>query len=77
MALIRPRVAEEEIVELAGLPEGEERLSLAESEVEDEAMEAARRLENAKVTALQLSDQDMEQAVSVLRGWVKQTQEAV
>jgi flagellar M-ring protein FliF len=76
MALIRPRVAEEEIVELAGLPEGEERLSLGEGEVEDEALEAARRLENVKVTALQLAEQDMEQVVSVLRVWVKQTQEA-
>ncbi len=72
MALIRPRVAEQEIEELSGLPAADERLALAEAEMDEEALDAARRLENIKAQALQLSESNMDQAVQVLKGWIKQ-----
>ncbi|WP_029893428.1 flagellar basal-body MS-ring/collar protein FliF [Desulfohalovibrio reitneri] len=71
LALIKPRVAEEEVEELVGLPEAEDRLALEEG-VEEEALDLQRRLENAKAQALQLSEQDMDQAVAVLKNWLKQ-----
>ncbi|WP_319468481.1 flagellar basal-body MS-ring/collar protein FliF [uncultured Pseudodesulfovibrio sp.] len=73
MALIRPRVAEQEIEEMAGLP-GAERLALEEEEVDEEAMDMSRRMENAKNHAVQLSDENMDQAVHLLKTWL--TQEA-
>ncbi|MCJ2165919.1 MULTISPECIES: flagellar basal-body MS-ring/collar protein FliF [unclassified Pseudodesulfovibrio] len=73
MALIRPRVAEQEIEEMAGLP-GSERLALEEDDMDEEAMDASRRLENAKNHAIQLSDDNIDQAVHLLRTWL--TQEA-
>jgi flagellar M-ring protein FliF len=57
--------------ELVGLPGVEERLALEEG-VEEEALDLQRRLENAKAQALQLSEQDMDQAVAVLKIWLKQ-----
>ncbi len=71
LALIKPRVAEEEVEELVSLPEAEERLALEEG-IEEEALDLQRRLENAKAQALQLSEQDMDQAVAVLKSWLKQ-----
>ncbi|WP_449242033.1 flagellar basal-body MS-ring/collar protein FliF [Desulfovibrio sp.] len=71
MALIRPRVAEQEISEVAGLP-GMERLAIEETEMDEEALDAARKLENIKAQALQLSEQNMEQAVRLLKVWIKQ-----
>ncbi|EPR44304.1 flagellar M-ring protein FliF [Desulfovibrio sp. X2] len=71
LALIKPRVAEEEVEELVSLPDAEERLALEEG-VEEEALDLQRRLENAKAQALQLSEQDMDQAVAVLKSWLKQ-----
>ena len=73
MALIRPRVAEQEIEEMAGLP-GTERLALEEEEMDEEALDASRRLENAKNHAIQLSDENIDQAVHLLKTWL--TQEA-
>ncbi|BCS87882.1 flagellar basal-body MS-ring/collar protein FliF [Pseudodesulfovibrio sediminis] len=73
MALIRPRVAEQEIEEMAGLP-GAERLALEEEEMDEEALDASRRLENAKNHAVQLSDENIDQAVQLLKTWL--TQEA-
>jgi len=73
MALIRPRVAEQEIEEMAGLP-GAERLALEEDDVDEEAMDTSRRLENAKNNAMQLSDENLDQAVHLLKNWL--TQEA-
>jgi flagellar M-ring protein FliF len=71
LALIKPRVAEEEVEELVSLPEAEERLALEEG-IEEEALDLQRRLENAKAQALQLSEKDMDQAVAVLKNWIKQ-----
>jgi flagellar M-ring protein FliF len=73
MALIRPRVAEQEIEEMAGLP-GSQRLALEEEEIDEEAMDMSRRLENARNHAVQLSDDNMDQAVHLLKSWL--TQEA-
>ncbi|WFS61494.1 flagellar basal-body MS-ring/collar protein FliF [Pseudodesulfovibrio thermohalotolerans] len=73
MALIRPRVAEQEIEEMAGLP-GTERLALEEEEMDEEALDTSRRLENAKNHAIQLSDENIDQAVHLLKTWL--TQEA-
>lgn len=69
MALIRPRVAEQEIEEMAGLP-GAERLALEEEDVDEEALDTTRRLENAKNHAIQLSEDNMEQAVRLLKNWL-------
>ncbi len=71
LALIKPRVAEEDMEELVSLPEAEERLAL-EDGIEEEALDLQRRLENAKAQALQLSEKDMDQAVAVLKNWIKQ-----
>lgn len=73
MALIRPRVSEQEIEEMAGLP-GAERLALEEDDMDEEAMDTTRRLENAKNHAVQLSDENLDQAVHLLKSWL--TQEA-
>jgi flagellar M-ring protein FliF len=72
MALIRPRVAEQEVEEMTSLPEAEERLALAEAEIDEETLDAARRLENAKAQAMQLSEKNMDQAVQILKNWLKQ-----
>ncbi|QGY40623.1 flagellar M-ring protein FliF [Pseudodesulfovibrio cashew] len=75
MALIRPRVAEQEIEEMAGLP-GAERLALEEEDVDEEAMDMSRRLENAKNHAVQLSDENIDQAVHLLKTWLTQEEGA-
>jgi len=73
MALIRPRVTREEIEQLNRLPEGERRIALAEPEEEEsELMEISKRLENAKILAQQLFETNTEQAILLLRGWLKQ-----
>jgi flagellar M-ring protein FliF len=71
LALIKPRVDEEEVEEMVSLPEAEERIALEEA-VEEEALDIHRRLENAKHQALQLAEQDMDQAVAILKTWMKQ-----
>ncbi len=75
MALIRPRVAEQEIEEMAGLP-STDRLALEEEEVDEEAMDMSRRLENAKNHAVQLSDDNIDQAVHLLKTWLTQEEGA-
>lgn len=75
MALIRPRVAEQEIEEMAGLP-GAERFALEEEEIDEELMDMSRRLENAKNHAMQLSDDNIDQAVHLLKTWLTQEEGA-
>ena len=75
LALIRPRVTEEEIETLERVPEGEARLALAEaSEEGGEApmLESAKQFELAKNLALQLFEENMEQSMTVLKSWLKQ-----
>jgi flagellar M-ring protein FliF len=71
MALIRPRVTEHEVEEMAGLP-GADRLALEEEDVDEEALDTNRRLENAKAHASQLSEENMDQAVRLLKSWLVQ-----
>lgn len=73
MALIRPKVAEQEVEEVASLPSTEERLAIEEAlEVPEEALDTSRRLELAKNQAMQLSEQNMDQAIRLLKSWAKQ-----
>ncbi|WP_147820997.1 flagellar basal-body MS-ring/collar protein FliF [Salidesulfovibrio onnuriiensis] len=71
MALIKPRVAEQEVEEVAGLP-GAERLALEEEEIDEELLDTSRRLENAKAHAIQLSDENIDQAARLLKNWLHQ-----
>ncbi len=74
MALIRPKVAEQEVEEVASLPSTEERLAIEETapEVPEEALDTARRLELLKSQAMQLTEQNMDQAIRLLKSWTKQ-----
>lgn len=75
LALIRPRVTEEEIETLERLPEGEARLALAEAEESEDAaalLDPGRQFELAKHQALQLFEENMEQSISLLKSWLKQ-----
>lgn len=71
LSLIKPKVADEEVEELISLPEADERLALEEG-VQDEVLDLNRRLELAKAQAIQLAEKDMDQAVAVLKNWLKQ-----
>ncbi|GAB7079725.1 flagellar basal-body MS-ring/collar protein FliF [Megalodesulfovibrio paquesii] len=76
LALIRPSVTGEAVEGLEGLPEGEQRLALMEGDSEElEAMDAMRKIEDIKAHVMQLTEQNMEQAVGILRSWVKDLQE--
>lgn len=75
LTLIKPRVDNGEVEELMSLPQSSERLALEEG-VEEEVLDLNRRLELAKAQALQLSEKDMDQAVAVLKNWLKQPVEA-
>jgi len=73
MALIRPKVAEQEVEEVASLPSTDERLAIEETvEIPEEALDTARRLELIKAQAVQLSEQNMDQAIRLLKSWARQ-----
>lgn len=75
LALIKPKVSEEPGAEaMTALGAAEERKALLEglSEEEMEAMESAKRIENAKIFAQQLVEQNMEQALMIMRQWLAQ-----
>ncbi|MHC1712692.1 MAG: flagellar basal-body MS-ring/collar protein FliF [Solidesulfovibrio sp.] len=74
MALIRPRVTEEEIETLERLPEGEGRLALAEPEENEDMvmLEGGKEFELAKILALQLFEENLEQSITLLKSWIKQ-----
>jgi flagellar M-ring protein FliF len=77
MAMIRPKVHAGDVVEgLEGLPAGEERLALIESGDELDALDAMKKIEDIKAHAMQLAEQNMEQAVSILKTWLKQPEGA-
>ena len=71
LAMIRPRVQGELIEGLEGLPAGEDRLALIEADEEMDALDALKKIEDVKAHTLQLCEQNMEQAISILRGWIK------
>ena len=69
--MIRPKVQGSEVVEgLEGLPAGESRLALLEGEEEVEAIDALKQIEDIKAHTLHLAEQNMDQAISILRGWL-------
>ncbi len=73
MALIRPKVEGEMLEGLEGLPTGEERLALID-ESDSEAAEALatlEKIEDIKAHSIQLSEQNMEQALGIIRSWIK------
>ncbi|UZP66595.1 flagellar basal-body MS-ring/collar protein FliF [Desulfovibrio mangrovi] len=77
MAMIRPKVHAGDVVEgLEGLPAGEERLALIESGDELDALDALKKIEDIKAHAMQLAEQNMEQAVGILKMWLKQPEGA-
>ncbi|MDL2216991.1 flagellar M-ring protein FliF, partial [Desulfovibrio sp. OttesenSCG-928-M14] len=72
MALIRPKVEGRMLEGLEGLPQPEERLALMEDD--DEAVTATamlEKIEDIKVHALQLSEQNIEQALGIIQSWLK------
>ncbi|MFV0422586.1 flagellar basal-body MS-ring/collar protein FliF [Oleidesulfovibrio sp.] len=76
LALIRPKVEGEMVEGLEGLPTGEERLALIEGEDDLDAMDALKKIDDIKAHALQLSEQNMEQAVGILKSWLKDSEGA-
>jgi flagellar M-ring protein FliF len=73
LALIRPKVEGKMIEGLEGLPAPDERLALIDDD--DEAVVATamlEKLEDIKVHALQLSEQNIEQAIGIIRSWLKE-----
>lgn len=74
LALIRPRVEGGDVVEsLEGLPEGQQRLALVESEEEElEALDGRHKIEDIKAEAVQMSEQNLDQAASVIKVWLRE-----
>ncbi len=72
LALIRPKVEGTLLEGLEGLPQTDERLALVEPD--DEEMAAAamlEKIEDIKAHALQLSEQNMDQAMGIIKSWLK------
>lgn len=73
LAMIRPRVAEQEEDEAAALLEAEDKLALEEVEVADpEALMAQRRLEALTKSTAELFQKNIDQSVNVLKVWLKE-----
>ncbi len=73
LALIRPRVEGEVVEGLEGLPAGQQRLALVEGEEDEaEAIDAIKKIEDIKAHAMQMSEQNLEQAVSILKLWMRE-----
>jgi flagellar M-ring protein FliF len=73
LAMIRPRVAEQEDLAAEALLEGEERMALEDAEaVDSEAVLAQRRLDTLKENTAQLFQKNLEQSINVLKIWLKE-----
>ncbi len=75
LALIRPKIAEPTAADTtAQLSPAEELMALTEGMSEDDlaAVDSAKRIENAKHVAQQLVEQNMDQAVVIMRQWLTQ-----
>ena len=76
LALIRPKVEGKMLEGLEGLPQPEEMLAIEEAKEAAMELEAAELsmsiegLEEVKAHALQLSEQNMDQALLILKGWL-------
>ncbi len=72
MALIRPKVEGEMLEGLEGLPASEERLALIDDTDEAaQALAVLEKIEDIKAHSIQLSEQNMEQALGIIRSWIK------
>ena len=71
LALIRPKVKGDVLEGLEGLPQGTERLALIEADEEMEAIDGMKKIDDIKAHTIQMAEQNMEQAVGILRGWLK------
>ena len=72
LALIRPKVEGKMLEGLEGLPQSEERLALVEED--DEAVAATavlEKIEDIKAHSLQLSEQNLDQAIGIIKSWLK------
>ena len=72
LALIRPKVEGKMIEGLEGLPAPDERLALMDDD--DEAVAATamlEKIEDIKAHALQLSEQNIDQALGIIKSWLK------
>jgi flagellar M-ring protein FliF len=72
MALIRPKVEGTMVEGLEGLPAPDERLALVEDD--DEAVAATvmlDKIEDIKAQAIQLSEQNIDQALGIIKSWLK------
>lgn len=72
LALIRPKVEGKMLEGLEGLPQPEERIAIediADEEVEETVV--VETLEDIKARVLHLSEQNMDQALNILKGWIK------
>lgn len=77
LALIKPKVEGKMLEGLEGLPMPEERIAIEEvSEEELVSPVIADNLEDIKAHALQLSEQNMDQAINILKGWIGDTANA-
>lgn len=73
MALIRPKTEVEGVEGIAGLPEGEGRMALMEGDDEDDdALDALRKIDDIRAHALQLSEQNMDGAMAIIKNWLKE-----
>ena len=71
LAMIRPKVQGSEVVEgLEGLPAGESPLALLEGEEEMDALDALKQIDDIKSHTLHLCEQNMDQAIGILRSWM-------
>ena len=72
LALIRPKVEGRVIEELAGLPQTDERLALVEADEDTAAATAIlEKIEDIKAHSIQLSEQNMEQAIGIIKSWLR------
>jgi len=72
MALIRPKTEVEGVEGIAGLPEGEGRLALEEAEEAAElAFDQLRKIDDIRAHAIQLSEQNMDGAMAIIKTWLK------
>lgn len=72
LALIRPKVEGVMLEGLEGLPEASERLALVEET--DEAVAATamlEKIEDIKAHSLQLSEQNLDQALGIIKSWLR------
>ncbi len=69
MALIRPKAAPEGVT---GLPEGQGVDALLEADESENIYETRHRLDGIRAQAMQLSEQNMDAAMAIIKTWLKQ-----